>query len=33
MKEKIDGRKQKILSIANDYKNNHFLPSSKEIHI
>jgi hypothetical protein len=31
MKEKIDGRKQKILSLANDYKNNHLLPSSKEI--
>ena len=31
MKEKIDGRKQKILSLANDYKNSHLLPSSKEI--
>ena len=31
MKEKIDGRKQKILSIANDYKNSHLLPSSKGI--
>jgi hypothetical protein len=31
MKQKIDGRKQKILSIANDYKNSHLLPSSKEI--
>ena len=31
MKEKIDGRKQKILSLANDDKNNHLLPSSKEI--
>ena len=31
MKEKIDGRKQKILSLANDYKNSHLLSSSKEI--
>jgi hypothetical protein len=31
MKEKIEGRKQKILSLANDYKNRHLLPSSKEI--
>jgi hypothetical protein len=31
MKERIDGRKQKILSLANDYKNSHLLPSSKEI--
>ena len=31
MKEKIEGRKQKILSLANDYKNSHLLPSSKEI--
>ena len=31
MKEKIQGRKQKILSLANDYKNNHLLPSSTEI--
>lgn len=31
MKEKIDGRKQKILSLANDYKNSYLLPSSKEI--
>lgn len=32
VKEKIDGRKQKILSLANDYnKNSHLLPSSKEI--
>jgi hypothetical protein len=32
MKEKIDGRKQKILSLANDYnKNSHLLPSSNEI--
>ncbi|MGE0242909.1 MAG: hypothetical protein AB7F53_03085 [Nitrososphaeraceae archaeon] len=31
MKENIDGRKQKILSLANDYKNSHLLPSSKEI--
>jgi hypothetical protein len=31
MKEKIDGRKQKILSIANDYKNSHLLPTSQEI--
>ena len=32
MKEKIDGRKQKILSLVNDYyKNSHLLPSSKEI--
>jgi hypothetical protein len=31
MKEKIDGRKQKILSLANDYNKSHLLPSSKEI--
>ena len=31
MKEKIDGRKQKILSLVSDYKNSHLLPSSKEI--
>lgn len=31
MKEKIDGRREKILSLANDYKNSHLLPSSKEI--
>jgi hypothetical protein len=31
MKEKIDGRREKVLSVANDYKNNHLLPSSKEI--
>ena len=32
MKEKIYRRKQKILSLANDYnKNSHLLPSSKEI--
>ena len=31
MKEKIKGRKQKILLLANDYKNSHLLPSSKEI--
>ena len=31
MKEKIDGRNQKILSLANNYKNGHLLPSSKEI--
>ena len=31
MKEKIDGRKQNILSLANDYKNSHLLSSSKEI--
>jgi hypothetical protein len=31
MKEKIDGRKQKILSLVTDYKNSHLLPSSKEI--
>ena len=30
MKEKIEGRKQKILSIVDD-NNNHLLPSSKEI--
>jgi hypothetical protein len=31
MKEKIDGRKQKILSIVEDNKKNHLLPSSREI--
>jgi hypothetical protein len=31
MKEKIDGRKQKILSLATDYNKSHLLPSSKEI--
>ena len=32
MKEKIEGRKQKILSLVNNNnKNNHLLPSSKEI--
>lgn len=31
MQEKIDGRKQRILSLANDYKNSNLLPSSKEI--
>ena len=31
MKEKIEGRKQKILSLVNDNKNSHLLPSSKEI--
>ncbi|HSF50138.1 MAG TPA: hypothetical protein VLA74_05185 [Nitrososphaeraceae archaeon] len=30
-KEKIDGRREKILSLANDYKNSHLLSSSKEI--
>ena len=31
MKEKIEGRKEKILSLVNDNKNNNLLPSSKEI--
>ena len=31
MKEKIEGRKQKILSLVNDNKNSHLLPSAKEI--
>lgn len=31
MKEKILGRKQKILSLVNDNKKSHLLPSSKEI--
>jgi hypothetical protein len=31
MKDKILGRKQKILSIINDNKKNHLLPSSQEI--
>ena len=31
MKEKIEGRKQKILSLVEDNKNSHLLPSSKEI--
>jgi hypothetical protein len=31
MKEKIDGRKQKILSLVDDPKKNHLIPSSKEI--
>ena len=31
MKEKIDGRKQKILSLVDDNKKSHLLPSSKEI--
>ena len=31
MKENIEGRKQKILSIIDDNKKNHLLPSSKEI--
>ena len=31
MKEKIEGRKQKILSLVNDNKKSHLLPSSKEI--
>ena len=31
MKEKIEGRKHKILSLVNDNKNSHLLPSSKEI--
>ena len=31
MKEKIEGRKQKILSLVDDNKKSHLLPSSKEI--
>ena len=31
MKEKIDGRKQKILSLVNDNNKSHLLPSLKEI--
>ena len=31
MKEKIEGRKQNILSLVNDNKKSHLLPSSKEI--
>jgi hypothetical protein len=31
IKEKIEGRKQKILSLVDDNKKNHLLPSSKEI--
>jgi hypothetical protein len=31
MKEKIEGRKQKILSLVNDNNKSHLLPSSKEI--
>ena len=31
MKEKIDGRKQKILSLVDDNKKSHLLPSAKEI--
>ena len=31
MKEKIDGRKQKILSLVNDNNKSHLLPSSNEI--